>query len=161
MEGSNPKDKCALPETWRVYFLVFLFLAGVFTPAGFGDEAASGAAAPPPDIRAAPNADAPVARISEILQDPSSFLQKPVSVTGKFRGWKTACANHPAITRSDWAIEQEGACLVVTGKIPAGLSPWKPAGEPVRVIGMVLLGKNGHPYLRANQVVVETGGSIP
>jgi len=84
--------------------------------------------------------------IAWILEKPSRFESKTVTLEGSFQGWRGPCWQGPPVSRSDWMITGTSGCLYVNGPVPDGLNPAKPAGETITVTGVVRL-KAGIPYL--------------
>ncbi len=60
-------------------------------------------------------------------------------ISGRFLGWK-GCGHgsHFMVTRSDWAIEDETGCIMVTGPMPKGLDPIEGVGKEVTIKVRVL-----------------------
>ncbi|MBI2413698.1 MAG: hypothetical protein HYV24_10885 [Deltaproteobacteria bacterium] len=87
---------------------------------------------------------------ASILKDPVSFEGREVLLKGRFRGWKARCAGSSPATRSDWALEDDTACIYVSGRVPRGLSSLKPKGELVIVKGIARAGKKG-AYIEAKE----------
>lgn len=87
---------------------------------------------------------------ASILKDPVSFEGREVLLKGRFKGWKARCPGSSPATRSDWAIEDDTACVYVSGRAPRGLSPLRPKGELVIVRGVARAGKKG-AYVEAKE----------
>lgn len=87
---------------------------------------------------------------ASILKDPVSFEGREVLLKGRFKGWKARCPGSSPATRSDWAIEDDTACIYVSGRAPKGLSPLRPQGELVIVKGIARAGKKG-AYVEAKE----------
>ncbi len=65
---------------------------------------------------------AAVQTVDELTQqaDPQ-FVGQIVQISGRFGGWQGRCQGGPPVSRSDWMLEGEQACLYVNGRLPAGL----------------------------------------
>ena len=91
-------------------------------------------------------------RIESILSDPGSFAGTEITIQGEYRGWRGKCPESVPRTRSDWILEDGTGCIYVTGLMPRGLDPAKPANEPVLVRGFVEIFENGKSLIRAVEV---------
>ena len=54
-------------------------------------------------------------------QADQQFVGQTVQISGRFGGWQGRCQGGPPVSRSDWMLEGEQACLYVNGRLPAGL----------------------------------------
>ena len=54
-------------------------------------------------------------------QAEQQFVGQIVQISGRFGGWQGRCQGGPPVSRSDWMLEGEQACLYVNGRLPAGL----------------------------------------
>lgn len=90
--------------------------------------------------------------IKRILDDPSSFEGKDVTVQGLYRGWSGKCLSSAMLTRSDWILEDETGCIYVTGRMPTGSPANQPQGERIVVQGKVISGSAGKPIIKADQL---------
>ena len=54
-------------------------------------------------------------------QADQQFVGQIVQISGRFGGWQGRCQGGPPVSRSDWMLEGEQACLYVSGRLPAGL----------------------------------------
>ena len=54
-------------------------------------------------------------------QAEQQFVGQIVQISGRFGGWQGRCQGGPPVSRSDWMLEGEHACLYVNGRLPAGL----------------------------------------
>lgn len=54
-------------------------------------------------------------------QADQQFVGQIVQISGRFGGWQGRCQGGPPVSRSDWMLEGEQACLYVNGRLPAGL----------------------------------------
>ncbi len=91
--------------------------------------------------------------VSEMVRDAGLYRNRDVYVRGRFMGWKGNCSGKPPETRRDWMLEQENACIYVSGPLPAGITnirDKKAMGKTVRAHGRVLFDGNGVPYLKAS-----------
>lgn len=116
-------------------FLLALALSGFLASGGFAGEGAE---------------VTEFAEAASILKDPLSFEGREVLLKGRFKGWKAKCAGSSPATRSDWALEDDTACIYVSGRVPGGLSSLRPKGELVIVKGIARAGKKG-AYIEAKE----------
>lgn len=89
--------------------------------------------------------------IARIVLVPKEYAEKNVTINGIFAGWQGSCRGAVPATRSDWMIEDGGACLYVTGPVPTGFSSAPPGhgiGWKVSISGKIELTRDGRPYLR-------------
>ena len=93
-------------------------------------------------------------KIESIWSHPETFQGQKVIVRGRYLGWRGQ-VEHPLITRSDWAIEDETGTIYVTGSPAKGLDPMHDIGHPLQVMGTVRVNPEGVPYIRAEKVIVE------
>jgi len=81
--------------------------------------------------------DNAVVKIAALLDAPD-LVGKRVQVKGQCLGYG---ADHmpgpPPRTRSDWALEDDGAIIYVTGRFPAGCSGLNPGVDPVQFTARV------------------------
>ena len=98
--------------------------------------------------------------IGEIRDNPAYYQGKTVVIKGKFLGWNAPQCNHPKITRSDWAIEDETGCIYVTGIWPDRLDPVKHRGRRLIVDGKIEINEEGIPYIRAISIKVISSRTI-
>jgi len=103
-------------------------------------------------------------RIEDVLAEPERFLDREVTLTGRFRG-ANLFEDLPAESRrkeSDWVIEDSGAALWVTGKKPEGRGfKLDPASESdgrwwIRVRGRIRV-RDGVPVLDADKLELRPG----
>ena len=78
---------------------------------------------------------------------------REVLVRGRYLGWKGEI-EHPQITRSDWAIEDDTGAIYVTGLRAKGLDPVRDIGHLLEVLGTVRVNSKGVPYIWAEKVIV-------
>jgi hypothetical protein len=94
------------------------------------------------------------ASVAMIVQQPKLFAGRPITIDAHFSGWKGNCSGPVPATRSDWMIEDGGACLYVNGPVPPGFSAAPPThgiGEKITVSGTIELTPGGMPYLRLSR----------
>lgn len=92
-----------------------------------------------------------------VAKESANWAGKKVKVTGNFSGWQGKCAGHPPVSRSDWMIESDTACVYVNGRLPPELSSIPPAkgiGKPIVVIGEVVIDGFGKAYIQSERVIV-------
>jgi hypothetical protein len=90
------------------------------------------------------------ATIAGIVQQPAQYLGRQVTLNATFAGWQGNCRGPVPATRSDWMLEDGGACLYVTGPMPDGFSaaaPKQGIGGKVTVTGAIELTQDGRAYL--------------
>ncbi len=87
--------------------------------------------------------------ISDIVSNPSKYVDQKVTLSGEYRGWESGHGS-PPVTRSDWVLKDGSGSIYVTGKTPA-LDPVKDIGKPVTVDGTVRI-KGSQVYLEAETV---------
>jgi hypothetical protein len=85
--------------------------------------------------------------IAAINDNPSDYEGMRLSLTGIFKGWKGKCKGSPPVTRSDWMIADDTACLYVSGPIPTGLQAMFPHEEHVTITGTVKISNTGMVYI--------------
>lgn len=95
----------------------------------------------------------PVVKIGSLKKNPSLYLDKIITVKGKYRGWRAECV-HPLVTRSDWGIKDETGTIYVTGKPASHLDPYKDIGRKITVTGTFHL-KGKIPYIKAIRIEIE------
>jgi len=93
--------------------------------------------------------------IGDIRGAPTAYEGKVVTIEGKYQGWKGGFGS-PPVTRSDWLVQDATGWLYVTGK-PAGLDPLGDVGRPIKVTGLIMVTKDGEPYLYAQEIEIKTG----
>ena len=93
--------------------------------------------------------------IGSMWRHPGAFEGKKVRVRGRYLGWRGEI-EHPRITRSDWAIEDDSGAIYVTGLPAKGLDPVQDIGHRLEVLGIVQINPKGIPYIRAVKVLVLT-----
>ncbi len=93
-------------------------------------------------------------KIESIWSHPEAFQDQKVLVRGRYLGWRGQ-VQHPLITRSDWAIEDDTGAIYVTGLPAKGLDPVRDIGRPLQVLGTVRVNPKGVPYIQAERVIVE------
>jgi len=105
----------------------------------------------------APPSLSPPAKLSigDIRRVPIAYEGKVVTIEGKYQGWKGGFGS-PPVTRSDWLVQDATGWLYVTGK-PAGLDPLGDIGRPIKVTGLIMVTKDGEPYLYAQEIEIKTG----
>lgn len=89
--------------------------------------------------------------VDELVNNVYQYENKRITVRGAFMGWKGRCKTPPPVTRSDWMIENNGACIYVSGPTPPGIDRTpnsKDIGRKMDVYGKVLLTKSGTPYIQ-------------
>lgn len=75
--------------------------------------------------------DNDLVKIADLLDAPD-LVGKRVQVTGMCLGYGSEhMPGPPPRTRSDWALEDDGAIIYVTGPFPAGCSGLEPGVDPV------------------------------
>lgn len=90
------------------------------------------------------------------LSDLEKYIDKVVTVKGRFVGWQTANCKFSSntldtpITRFDWIIEVGGFCCYVTGGMPEGFSLFNPAntGQIIEVQADAIKTPDGKIYLK-------------
>ena len=87
--------------------------------------------------------------VAIINENPSVYNGMQLSLSGIFKGWKGQCKGSPPVTRSDWMLQDETACIYVSGPLPVGLQARFPRDEPVTVSGFVRLSGSGKAYIEA------------
>jgi hypothetical protein len=95
-------------------------------------------------------------KIESIWRHPEAFQGQKVLVRGRYLGWRGQI-EHPHITRSDWAIEDDTGAIYVTGLPAKGLDPVQDIGHLLEVLGTVGVSPKDVPYIRAERVAVEKG----
>ena len=93
-------------------------------------------------------------KIESIRSHPETFQGQKVLLRGRYLGWKGQI-EHPLITRSDWAMEDNTGVIYVSGLPAKGLNPMQDIGHPLQVLGTVRVNAEGVPYIRAERVIVE------
>ena len=93
--------------------------------------------------------------IGDIRGAPTAYEGKVVTIEGDYLGWKGGFGS-PPVTRSDWLVQDATGWLYVTGK-PAGLDPLGDVGRPIKVTGLIMVTKDGEPYLYAQEIETKAG----
>ncbi len=89
-----------------------------------------------------------------IWSHPDTFKGRKVLISGTYLGWRGQI-EHPLITRSDWAVEDDTGAIYVTGLPAKGLDPIRNIGYPLEVFGTVHVNPKGVPYIVAEKVVLK------
>lgn len=96
--------------------------------------------------------------VDTVAKEPANWAGgKKVKVTGTFSGWKGKCTGSPPVSRSDWMIDGNTACMYVNGRLPPELSSIPPArgiGKPIVVIGEIIIDSHGKAYIQSERVSV-------
>jgi len=101
-----------------------------------------------------PSPPSPIeASIGDIRGAPTDYEGKVATIEGKYQGWKVGFGS-PPVTRSDWLVQDATGWLYVTGK-PAGLDPLGDVGRPIKVTGVIMVTKDGEPYLYAQEIEIK------
>jgi len=88
-------------------------------------------------------------KISDIFAKPENYLNKEVTVTGQFMGWKGA-AGGPPVTRSDWVLKDETGAIYVVGPYPPGcIPPDTGIGTRIKVKGVVKINDVKQAYIQS------------
>ena len=124
--------------------------AGAAAPAGTsGDQATLQATATgkPPVQVASGGKTAPGIDLRKLLANPAPYLDKPLQLQGRFAGWNGSCPGSPPVSRSDWMLEQDGACLYVNGPLPTGVQPANPSPALLLLQGTLKQTRDGRLFL--------------
>lgn len=103
----------------------------------------------------AASAPAQAASVEVIANQPANWAGKTVKVSGRFSGWQGKCSGRPPVSRSDWMIESDSACLYVNGRLPPELSaipPGRGIGDQIVVSGKVGIDQFGKAYIQSERV---------
>ena len=92
-------------------------------------------------------------KIESIWRHPEAFRNRKIVVHGTYLGWKGK-VDHPLITRSDWAIQDDTGTIYVTGRLVKGLDPYRDIGCRLKLLGTVGVNPKGVPYVRAERVII-------
>lgn len=92
-------------------------------------------------------------KIESIWQHPKTFRSQKIVVHGTYLGWKGK-VDHPQITRSDWAIQDDTGTIYVTGRPVKGLDPYRDIGCRLKLLGTVRVNPKGVLYILAERVIV-------
>lgn len=95
--------------------------------------------------------------VDVVAKEPENWVGKKVKLTGNFSGWQGQCTGRPPVSRSDWMMESDTACVYVSGRLPPELSSISPArgiGKPIVVIGEVFIDEHGKPYIQGERISV-------
>jgi hypothetical protein len=95
--------------------------------------------------------------IGFILNNPSDFQGREVTIVGYYRGWDLLQEANmpPPVTRSDWVITDTTGAIYVSAaspaKVPEGLSPGSlhSVNTLLEGTGIVRLTQTGQPYIEA------------
>lgn len=118
--------------------------------------AATGENHPPPQATDTTQPNSPLT-VDTVVKAPANWAGKKVKVTGNFSGWQGKCTGRPPVSRSDWMIESDTACMYVNGRLPPELSSIPPAkviGKPIIVFGKVVIDGFGKPYIQSERISV-------
>jgi len=122
----------------------------------FGSLAACTVAAPEATMPSANNAQTDaLLTVAELVKIPTNWAGKMVKVSGYFQGWQGKCTGRPPVSRSDWMMQSDAACLYVSGRLPPELSSIPPArgvGKPIVVVGKVFVDQSGFAYIQSTRV---------
>jgi len=81
--------------------------------------------------------DNTLVKVADLLDAPD-LVGTRVQVTGKCLGYGSKhMPGPPPRTRSDWALEDDGAIIYVTGPFPAGCSGMQPGADAVQFTARV------------------------
>jgi hypothetical protein len=95
--------------------------------------------------------------VDTVAKESANWAGKKVKVIGNFSGWQGKCTGRPPVSRSDWMIESNTACVYVNGRLPSELSSIPPArglGKPIIVIGEVVIDGFGKAYIQSERISV-------
>lgn len=92
-------------------------------------------------------------KIESIRQHPETFRSREIVVHGTYLGWKGK-VDHPQITRSDWAIQDDTGTIYVTGRPAKGLDPYRDIGCRLKLLGTVRVNPKEVLYILAERVIV-------
>ncbi len=95
--------------------------------------------------------------VDAIVNEPANWAGKKTKVAGNFSGWQGKCTGRPPVSRSDWMLEGDTACMYVNGRLPPELSSIPPAkgiGKPIIVIGEVVIDRFGKAYIQSEKISV-------
>jgi|CXWL01.1.fsa_nt_gi hypothetical protein len=95
--------------------------------------------------------------VDAVAKEPKSWAGKKVKVEGNFSGWQGKCTGRPPVSRSDWMMENDTACVYVSGRLPPELSSISPArgiGKPIVVMGEVFIDGFGKPYIQSERISI-------
>lgn len=87
--------------------------------------------------------------IAMINNHPSDYEGMKLSLSGVFKGWKGRCKGSPPVSRSDWMLADNSACIYISGAMPAGLQAMFPHDEAITITGTVRLTQAGKAYIEA------------
>lgn len=102
-----------------------------------------------------PAVPAQAGSVEMIANRPANWAGKTVRVAGRFSGWQGKCGGKPPVSRSDWMLESDSACLYVNGRLPPELSaipPGRGIGNLIIVSGKVEIDPSGKAYLQSERV---------
>jgi len=85
--------------------------------------------------------------VERIGADPGEHVDREVTLTASFKGWKGGCPGPPPVSRSDWMVDDGTGCLYVHGPLPPGLDPARPKDERVVLTGVLKRSADGVLYL--------------
>ena len=92
--------------------------------------------------------------IESIWEHPDEFKDQKVLVQGSYLGWRGQ-VEHPHVSRSDWALQDETGAIYITGLPAKGLDPVQDIGRLLEVFGTVELNAKAVPYIRAESVILK------
>jgi hypothetical protein len=92
-------------------------------------------------------------KIGHIWEQPGPYEGREVLLRGSYLGWRGR-VEHPRITRSDWALQDDTGAIYITGMPAKGLDPTRDIGRILEVHGTVRLNTKSIPYIQADQVIV-------
>ena len=89
--------------------------------------------------------------VEALVKSPERWEGVRLAVTGNFMGWDGRCKGAPPLTKSDWMLEKDGACIYVSGRLPAGMSaapPKKGVGDSISISAFLERDPQGRYFLR-------------
>ena len=95
--------------------------------------------------------------VDTVAKEPKNWAGKKVKLTGNFSGWQGKCTGRPPVSRSDWMMESDTACMYVNGRLPPELSSIPPArgiGKPIVVMGEVFIDALGKAYIQSERISI-------
>ena len=104
-----------------------------------------------PTVEAAAAKPGSVVSVDELVRAPSRWEGAKLAVAGNFMGWDGHCKGAPPLTKSDWMLEKDGACIYVSGRLPAGMSatpPKKGVGDNISISGFLERDPQGRYFRR-------------
>ncbi len=91
-----------------------------------------------------------IVTVSDVYENPATYLNKRIVVVGMFMGVDGACKNPPAARGLNWMLQDSGACLYARGTMPPGCT-WRTrmgVGKDVAVEGILRKYPQGY-YLQS------------